>query len=212
MNEFFDSRLEMYDEHMLNDIEGSKEFYGQTAKALPRGNGCKILDLGCGTGLELDFYFRENPTAQITGIDLAEGMLGRLKEKFTDKNIKTVCGSYFDVLFGKKAFDGAVSVESLHHFTYEEKLPLYKKLCNAIKDGGYFILTDYFALTENDEKFYRSELLRMKKEQNIPDGEFYHYDTPLTAEHEINCLKEAGFSKVEILEEWSTTKIIRATV
>ena len=29
-----------------------------------------VLDLGCGTGLEMDFYFRRNPAAKITGIDL----------------------------------------------------------------------------------------------------------------------------------------------
>ena len=32
----------------------------------------EVLDLGCGTGLELDFYFKCNPTAKVTGIDLAE--------------------------------------------------------------------------------------------------------------------------------------------
>ena len=38
------------------------------------------------------------------------------------------------------SFDAAVSVESLHHFTKEEKIPLYDKLRKALKPGGYFIL------------------------------------------------------------------------
>ena len=44
--------------------------------------GAKVLDLGCGTGLELEYYFRLNSTAMVTGIDLAAGMLQKLKEKF----------------------------------------------------------------------------------------------------------------------------------
>ena len=53
MGAFFDARLDGYDEHMLTDIEGAGEFYPFTASLLPEGN---ILDLGCGTGLELGFY------------------------------------------------------------------------------------------------------------------------------------------------------------
>ena len=42
-------------------------------------------------------------------------------------------GSYFDVEFESDAFDAAVSVESLHHFTKAEKIPLYQKIRNALK-------------------------------------------------------------------------------
>lgn len=44
-----------------------------------------------------------------------------------------ICGSYFDVPFVEKTFDAAVSAESLHHFTKEEKIPLYTKLKKALK-------------------------------------------------------------------------------
>lgn len=71
-------------------------------------------------------------------------MLSALKNKFSDKDITLICGSYFDIPFGESVFDAAVSVESLHHFTKEEKIPLYAKLHAALKDNGYFILTDFF--------------------------------------------------------------------
>ena len=99
---------------------------------------------------------------------------------------------------------------SSHHFTKEEKIPLYAKLCKALKDGGYFILTDYFALSNEDEKTFRNELLRLKREQGINDNEFYHYDTPLTIEHEIEALFKAGFSYVEVLNNWGATFTIKA--
>ena len=151
-----------------------------------------------------------NPSAKITGIDLTQSMLNALKNKFPEKDLTLICGSYFDVPFDENTFDAAVSVESLHHFTKEEKIPLYKKLYKALKDGGYFILTDYFALTDEDEQAFRNELLRLKKEQGIDDNEFYHYDTPLTVEHETEALLEAGFSSVEVLNNWGATFTIKA--
>ena len=158
----------------------------------------------------MEYYFKINPTASVTGIDLTESMLNALKKKFTDKNLSLILGSYFDLPFGIEIYDAAVSVESLHHFTKEEKIPLYAKLHKALKDNGYFILTDYFALSEEDEKTYREELLRLKKLQGIDDNEFYHYDTPLTVEHETEALLEAGFSSVEVLNNWGATFAIKA--
>ncbi len=211
MSDFFEARLDSYDEHMMTNIECADEFYPLTAKCLPVTENCRVLDLGCGTGLELEAYFACNPSARVTGIDLSEGMLEVLKKKFTDKDITLICDSYFDVPFGEKIFDAAVSVESLHHFTKEEKLSLYRKLQEALKDGGYFILTDYFAESEEHEVLYRKELTAMKKEQGISDDEFYHYDTPLTVEHETEALLEAGFSSVEVVDHWGATYLLKVS-
>ena len=210
MSEFFDNRIDGYDEHMMTCIESAEEFYPYTAECLPVGNNVNVLDLGCGTGLELEYYFKINPTAFVTGIDLTESMLNVLKKKFADKNLNLVLGSYFDLPFGVGNYDAAVSVESLHHFTKEEKIPLYAKLHKALKNGGYFVLTDYFASSYKDEQMYRKELLRLKKLQGIKDNEFYHYDTPLTVEHEKEALLEAGFSSVDVLGNWGNTYTIRA--
>ena len=150
MSEFFENRLDGYDAHMKKNIESADEFYPFTANLLPAEANAKILDLGCGTGLELEEYLALNPTAKVTGIDLSQGMLNALMKKFADTDMTLICGSYFDVPFEKNSFDAAVSVESLHHFTKAEKLPLYKKLRSALKEIGYFILTDYFAFSEEE--------------------------------------------------------------
>lgn len=210
MGEFFDHRLDGYDEHQLTCIESAREFYPYTARSLPAQPDARILDLGCGTGLELKEYFLLNPTAKITGIDLAPGMLDALRNNFKGKDVTLILGSYFDVPFGERLFDAAVSVESLHHFTKEEKITLYTKLQNALKENGYFILTDYFVLSDKEEQHHRQEFLRLKKEQGIQDNEFYHYDTPLTVEHEKEALIAAGFSAVEILNHWGATFTLKA--
>lgn len=210
MSDFFEARLTGYDEHMMTNIESATEFYPFTAKQLPTAPNCYVLDLGCGTGLELKDYYNLNPTAKITGIDLCEKMLEELKRKFTDKDITLIRGSYFDVAFGENIYDAAVSVESLHHFTKEKKVGLYSDLRAALKKDGYFVLTDYFSLSDEEEIMHRENFLSLKVEQGITDDEFYHYDTPLTVKHETEALLEAGFSDVEILNYWGATYTLKA--
>ena len=210
MGEFFENRLNGYEEHQLTCIDSARAFYPFTASCLPQAADSAILDLGCGTGLELGYYFETVPTARITGIDLAPGMLDALLKKFPDKALTLIAGSYFDVPFAESAFDAAVSVESLHHFTKEEKIPLYEKVRNALKPGGWLILTDYFAQSDEEERSRRAELLRLKQEQGIRDGAFYHYDTPLTVEHETEALRTAGFSSVTVLKSWGLTYTLKA--
>lgn len=210
MSDFFENRLDGYDEHMKMNIWSADKFYPFTAKCLPIQENCRVLDLGCGTGLELEEYFLLNPSAKITGIDLSQGMLSALRKKFTGKDLTLILGSYFDMPFGESVFDAAVSVESLHHFTKKEKIPLYTKLYTALKPNGYFILTDYFSLSDDEELMHRQNLIALKAKQDITHDEIYHYDTPLTVKHETEALFEAGFSSVEVLNNWKATYTIKA--
>ena len=212
MDDFFAARIDGYDEHMRTNIEGASAFYAYTASLLPRAAGARVLDLGCGTGLELEAYFALNPGAAVTGIDLSDAMLGALKAKFPGKDLTLVRASYFDVPLGESLYDAAVSVESLHHFPAEMKAALYAKLHTALKAGGVFVLTDYFAESEAMEKEYFRNLAELKRAQGLPDDAFYHYDTPLLAEHEMDLLRGAGFRDVRILEKWgeSTCTVLAA--
>ena len=211
MDDFFAARVGGYDEHMRRNIEGASAFYTYTASLLPKAAGSRVLDLGCGTGLELEAYFPLNPGAKVTGIDLSAAMLDALKAKFPDKDLTLIRASYFDEPFGEGEYDAAVSVESLHHFTAERKAALYRKLRAALKEGGVFVLTDYFAESEELEKEYFRNLETLKKEQGLPDNGFYHYDTPLLIEHETELLRRAGFREVRIMQKWGeSTCTVRA--
>ena len=210
MAEFFDNRIEDYDKHMLSCIVGAEEFYPFTAKALPGDADAEILDLGCGTGLELSEYFKLNPTARVTGIDLSEKMLSALRKKFPEKSLTLIRGSYMEIPLGDSLYDAAVSVESFHHFTKDEKIPLYKKIHAALREGGYLIITDYFAKDVYEETLFRNQLASIKRAAGITDSELYHYDIPLTVAHECEALIEAGFSSVTVIGEWEATKTIKA--
>jgi tRNA (cmo5U34)-methyltransferase len=209
MSDFFTARAGGYDEHMIKNVEGCKEGYIKMAELLPKEVD-ELLDLGCGTGLELDEIFKTKPFINVTGIDLTEAMLDKLKQKHPDKNLTLINASYFDYDFGTTKYDVAVSFQTLHHFSHEDKLKLYIKVYNALKIDGQYIECDYMVESQQEEDFYYSENKRIRKEQNIPPGEFYHYDTPCTIDNQIKLLSKAGFKTVKMNWRMKNTTIIIA--
>ena len=210
MAEFFAARLEGYDEHMRRDIAGAAEFYPFTASLLPKSPETRLLDLGCGTGLELEDYFRRGGEGRVTGIDLSGEMLAALAAKFPGRELTLIRGSYLALPLGEARFDAAVSVESLHHFAPEVKLTLYEKLRRALTETGNFVLTDYFAASDGEEKANFAELKKLKRAQGIGEGELCHFDTPLTVAHEAELLRRAGFGSVQVLKSWGATSTLMA--
>lgn len=209
MAEFFAARVEMYDEHMLCDVEGCREGYIKMASLLPE-NTESLLDLGCGTGLELDEIFRRFPSLSVTGIDLAQPMLDKLREKHPHKKLDLICGDYFIYPMVEGVFDCAVSFQTMHHFTREKKTELYAKVCKALKDDGIYIEGDYMVETQEEEDHWFAENERIRKLQGISSDEYFHYDTPCTVDNQIEMLKKAGFSQVEKVFRIENTTIIVA--
>jgi len=169
----------------------------------------RLLDLGCGSGLQLERLFRRCPDMNVTGIDLSDGLLAKLRAKYPDKKLRLICGSYFSEDFGGP-YDHALSTYSLHHFSEECKLALFKRLYAALEPDGVFVYGDYMAPTMERQQELMAANDAKRREQGIPDGEYYHFDTPLTAETERRLLREAGFRTAEIVREWENTGIIIA--
>jgi len=209
MNDFFAARVDGYDEHMLNNVGGCKEGYIKMAELVP-DNTEKILDLGCGTGLELDEIFKRFPNVSVVGIDLTKEMLDKLRQKHFDKNIKLICGNYFDVYLGENEFDTAISFQTMHHFSHDEKVGLYTKIHEALKSEGVYIECDYMVTEQSVEDKLFAEYERFRREMNVPDGEFYHFDTPCTIDNQIEMLKKAGFLSVKMVWRMENTTIIVA--
>lgn len=209
MSDFFTARVDGYDEHMFNNVEGCQDGYVKMAELLPQDVE-QLLDLGCGTGLELDEIFKRYPYIKVTGIDLTQAMLDKLKEKHPDKNMVLINGSYFDYDFGVYKYDTAISFQTMHHFSHEDKIKLYSNIVTALREGGQYIECDYMLEKQEDEDYYFSENKRIRKENGIKDGEFYHYDTPCTIINQINMLLKAGFKKAKMNWRVGNTTIIVA--
>ena len=185
MKEFFNAKIDGYDELHLKQIEGKEKI----VEFIPKDTK-NIIDLGAGTGLQLIKAYKEFPEIKTTAIDVSDEMLKKLAERNISDNITIINESFFDYEFGLN-IDAVISTQALHHFDSNDKLTLFKKVYNCLKNGGVFINEDYFALDEETEK------QGFEDYKNLARGEGKHYDTPLTLEHEIEILKEAGFSQVD---------------
>lgn len=205
MADFFTKRLSDYEEHM----SVWQESYQIFSEMLP--TECQnILDLGCGTGLELDRIWERNPNIQVTGVDLCQSMLDKLLKKHSDKRLAVVCQDYFKYDFGYEKWDAVISFESLHHFLPERKKELYRNTYNSLKRGGVFLLGDYIACCDAEEELLYSTYLKRRNQFAVPDNSFVHFDIPLTLEHERELLQNAGFAIEKVLDNPDGATIIAA--
>ena len=205
MAAFFAKRLETYEDVHLGNWG---ELYAHIADFL--GEGLRtLLDIGCGTGLELEAVFCRFPEAEVTGIDLSRDMLEKAREKFAGRRFQGIEADYFVHPFPAERFDAAISFETLHHFSYEKKGTIYEKLFQTLKNGGYYIECDYVACCQEEEDLCRERLRRARAKSALPEDVFLHIDTPLTLEHQTELMERAGF-QVKVLYQNCGTVVFRA--
>lgn len=185
MKNFFNEKIDGYDELHLKIIAGKEKIVDY----IPR-DAKNIIDLGAGTGLQLIKVYKEFPNVKTTAIDVSDEMLKKLEERHISDNITIVNESFFDYDF-ETNIDAVISTQALHHFEPKDKLILYKKVYDCLRNNGIFVNEDYFAENEKVEK------QGFEDYYNLVKGEGKHYDTPLTIEHEAEILKEVGFSEVD---------------
>lgn len=194
MAAFFDARISDYEEHMSRWAR----HYQWLSGLVPQSTRT-LLDIGCGSGLELDCIFARLPDIRVTGVDMSEKMLELLAEKHSDKSLEIIQADYFQHDLGEEQFDCAVAFETLHHYSAEKKTQLFSKVYRALKKGGVYLECDYIAGTEQIERLLFSECQRRRNRDGFADDTFVHFDTPLTAKHELEAIKAAGFESVELI-------------
>ena len=204
MDGFFAARIEGYEEHMAVWDKA----YDRAAALLPEGCG-PLLDLGCGTGLELDRIFARWPELSVTGIDLCAAMLEKLRAKHAGRSLTLLCADYMEAGLGEAQYGAVVSVQSLHHFTPAQKGALYRRIYHALRPGGVFLNVDYIACCDEEETLLRAECARRRARDGIPAEQFVHFDTPLTLPHELALLQEADFSTCEAVNCIAGATIVR---
>ena len=195
MGAFFAARLSDYEQHMAVWTPAYRRFAGLVPEDCH-----SVLDLGCGTGLELDWLWKRLPQVAVTGVDLCSEMLEALRGKHPDKALTTVCEDYFLYDMGEQVWDAVISFESLHHFLPDKKLGLYRKICAALKPGAPFLLGDYIACCPEEETLLLEFSQKKREQEGIAPEQFVHFDIPLTLEKEVSLLHQAGFGRCEAVD------------
>jgi tRNA (cmo5U34)-methyltransferase len=196
MATFFDLRALGYEQHMRVNLEDHEAFYQGVVDALRDVHGSpEVLDLGVGTGLELDRLFRRFPHARVTGVDVSSGMLEQLAHKPRPRTsrLDLIHASFLDMDLGSGAYDAVISSMALHHWMPFVRLGLYRRIHEALRVGGWFVNGDYV-----ESELESNRRLEAFATRVVGADHGLHIDLPLTVDHEIRLLGEAGFAEVRV--------------
>ena len=185
VRDFFNGKIDSYDDVHAQYMDTKAELGDNLDK-----DAKNILDLGGGTGLELIHLFELYPDAHVTVIDITENMVKKLKTRDFADRVTAICGDFFEVDFGKD-YDAVISTSALHHFKKDEKVILYKKIYDCLKENGQFLNSDFIA---EDESFEKEQLYELDNEFD----KYKHIDIPMTIEHELEVLEEVGFKDIKV--------------
>jgi len=133
--------------------------------------GDEILDLCCGTGF-LSFWL-EGQEAKVTGMDFAPYMIGLAKGEANQRNstVEFIEADIFVQDFGQERFDLITCFDSISDFTVSDFAKLGRKIAQALKPGGRFVvkyadgLFKYIQRNSTPEGVY----------QEIPERITYHF-------------------------------------
>jgi tRNA (cmo5U34)-methyltransferase len=201
MADFFDARSEGYEEHMERSISDFDRFYESVARPISKTDeAVQILDIGCGTGLELEAIFERAPNALVTAIDLSRGMLHELRRTYAARldQLTLIRGSYLEVSFGEGIYDYVVAVMTLHHLLPARKRALFQRIRRALSRSGSYIGADWVVSLEEERRYFSDYKERAGNLESSDEGD-YHIDVPLSLETEKHLLFEAGFSSVDVI-------------
>ena len=167
----------------------------------PTDRRLRILDVGCGTGLEIEYILERAPNAQITALDLAPRMLAELERKYAPQmtQIETIQASCVDWPDGLEGFDYVISILCVHHFPPETKRGIYRSFKSALAANGAYIEGDQCAgLVADAEEASTLELFEdwIAKLPGGSRGE-WNYDITLSVETNQRLLREAGFVRFD---------------
>jgi tRNA (cmo5U34)-methyltransferase len=211
MAAFFDVRAAGYDDHMRDDIFESDtaltQFYQAVSSPIEKNDEpLNILDLGCGTGLEIEPLLQRVPNALITGVDLSTNMLQLLRQRYHAhmSQITLVTDSYLTMPFGTQVYDHVISVLSLHHLLRATKLELYMKIHWALKPGGKYIEGDSVVFPETETQLLAEYHECVAGMPQVGDG-YYHIDVPFSIDSQRSLLLEAGFRDFKVVWQKNST-------
>ncbi len=102
--------------------------------------GMRVLEVGCGTGTNLEMYQRRG--CEIYGIDLSPTMIETARAKLgNDANL--VLGDASDMPFDDDFFDLAIAMLTLHEMSSGMRDPVLREMKRVIKKTGRVLLIDY---------------------------------------------------------------------
>jgi len=175
-------------------------------------DGLKVLDLGSSTAkFLLDLHAKMQADMQLKGLDNSQAMLDRAAQKCQafGANIEL---EFADMLaYDYKDEDIIVANYTLQFIRPMQRLELMKKIYNGLKEEGIFIFSEKVVF---EDKVLDKQMIDIyydyKKEQGYSEYEIAQKREalenvliPFTIKENIKMCKDAGFTQIETVFQWS---------
>jgi len=129
---YFDAHASEWDARMVRP----QAIIDQILNAAGVTEGCRVLDVACGTGVLFEDYLRRGVT-RITGVDLSPQMARIARRKYPQSHVEVLCGDIETVVL-PPVFDCCVVYNALPHFP--DPARLIARLAQFVVTGGRLCL------------------------------------------------------------------------
>lgn len=143
MTNFSTSSLKYYSDNAADFVNQTlnvdmQDLYNAFIKSLLTIQDQHILDLGCGSGRDANYF--ANQGFKVTAIDGSSEIIDVAKEVYCQSNISWQCCTFDEVAhtYQRQSFTGIWACASLLHVPYEELPFLLEKLILLLKKNGIF--------------------------------------------------------------------------
>lgn len=132
--------------------------------------GARILDIGCGTGVALEYIVEEVKDIEYVGYDINSKYINFAKEKYKLK------GRFYNSRVDKfngltNYFDLVMSLGVLHHLDDDESKILISSAKDSLKTDGCFILGE--PVWTDQQGYFEKFLMKRDRGQNIRNEASY---------------------------------------
>ena len=202
----FNLIAEEYDKNRRLFIPCFDGFYEETTRFIAANmtQPKRILDLGAGTGLLSQFWFRHFPSTEYVLVDIADEMLNVAKRRFEGVKNVEYCVMDYSKRFPQGAFDVIMSALSIHHLEDEEKRQLFARIYEALPAGGVFVNYDQFcAGSEEINRWYNTYWEGQLATSGLTDDDLALWrerkklDRECFVEQELSMLSACSFKEVK---------------
>jgi tRNA (cmo5U34)-methyltransferase len=206
----FDQISQTYDNQRRKLIPCFDDFY-RIAAALAdlKTESPRILDLGAGTGLMSSYILERYPLAEITLIDLSEGMLEVAKVHFKNYPHVTYIAADYSKYNYDHSFDLVISSLSIHHLEDHDKKALYQLIFSCMHNNSLFINADQvLGGTSFLESLYTSDWRKKAEASGLHEQELasayerMKLDRMAPLDLQLDWLREIGFSDVDCVYKY----------
>lgn len=146
-NEFFNKYSRM--ERSIGGLESAGEWH-VLKNMLPKFEGKRVLDIGCGFGWHCRYAIDEKASS-VLGIDISKKMLERAREYTKSEKIKYECIAMEDLKIKDEEFDIVISSLAFHYVKDFDEIckRVYKGLSN---EGNFVFSVEHPIFTSNEKQ------------------------------------------------------------